>query len=70
MAQERAPLYTEQVSGLVEPDTRLRLDAVALSRRKRGVSWPDQSLGAVLRDAINAGIDEVERAECDSSQAS
>jgi hypothetical protein len=54
--------YSEQVSALITADARARLDALARCRRDDGLTrWPDYSLGAVLRDVIQAGLDVFEK---------
>jgi hypothetical protein len=52
--------FGEQVSALVTASTRARLDAISVARRAAGVPWPDRSLGAVVRDAIDAGLAEID----------
>lgn len=63
MSNERELRFTEQVSSLVDAETRDRLDALVAKRRAAGVPWPDYSIGSVVRDALSAGLPEIERAE-------
>ena len=61
MSNERELRFTEQVSSLVDPETRDRLDAIAAKRRATGTPWPDYSFGAVVRDALTAGLPLIEQ---------
>jgi hypothetical protein len=54
-------VYSEQVTALITPAARVRLDALAAGRRQSGAQWPDYSLGAVIRDVIDAGLGEIDQ---------
>lgn len=56
MPNDRELKYTEQVSSLVDAETRDRLDAIAAKRRAEGTPWPDYSIGSVVRDALTRGL--------------
>ena len=61
--RDRELVFSEQVTALVSPDVRGRLDAQVIRRKLAGIAWPGDSLGSVLRDVIDAGLDPVERTE-------
>lgn len=61
MPNDRELKYTEQVSSLVDAETRDRLDAIAAKRKADGTPWPDYSIGSVVRDALTRGLPLIER---------
>lgn len=56
MSNDRDLKFTEQVSSLVDEETRARLDAIAAARKAAGTPWPDYSIGSVVRDALTHGL--------------
>jgi hypothetical protein len=55
--------YSEQVSALITPEARARLDALTAARQAERPerSRSDASLGSVIRDVLDAGLARIER---------